>query len=175
MGVALADGNGAQAPALALALAALGYPTALFMDSDVPLAPPTIASLAAAGVAVFEYGSMLNTEQAIFTAANDQRVQDLLSIARQNHGEESVNGAIFPRTSMTLATVRDEFWTWELNSNLNAAQLRAAIADVAKNKKWFKELRYGREIGPTVWRIMGENNNAPLTQVLLRLEDWAYA
>jgi hypothetical protein len=175
MGVALADGNGAQAPSMALALAALGYPTALFMDSDVPLPPPTIASLAAAGVPIYEYGSMLNTEQAIFSAASDKMVQNLLAVARTNHGEESVSGAIFPRTGMSLATVREDFQTWELNSNLNAAQLRTAISDVAKNKKWFKELRYGREIGQIVWGIMGENNPAPLTQILLRLEQWAYA
>jgi hypothetical protein len=175
LGVALADGNGAQAPEMAIALANLGYPTALFMDSDVPLAPHTAAALLAAGVQVYEYGNMLNTEQAIFTAANDQRVQQLLDIARQNHGEESVNGAIFPRVGMTLATVREEFRTWELNCAMNAGQLRAVIADVAKSKRWFKEQRYGREIGPIVWNIFCEDHASPLTRTLLNLEGWAYA
>lgn len=175
LGVALADGNGAQAPEMAIALASLGYPTALFMDSDVPLAPPTIAALAAARVGVYEYGNMLNTEQAIFKAASDQRVQELLAIARENHGEESVNGALFPRIGLTHLTVRDHFKNWEFNCALNAVQLRTVVAEVAKNKKWFKEQRYGRQIGPIVWRIMGENSTAPLTQVLLHLEAWAYA
>jgi hypothetical protein len=175
LGVALADGNGAQAPEMALALASLGYPTALFMDSDVPLAPPTAAALVAAGVHVYEYGNMLNTEQAIFTAANDQRVQQLLDIARKNHGEEPVNGALFPRVGMTLATVREEFRTWELNCALNAAQLRAVIADLAKTKRWFKEQRYGREIGPIVWSIFCEDHASPLTRTLLNLEGWSYA
>ena len=175
LGVALADGNGAQAPEMAIALASLGYPTALFMDSDVPLAPQTAAALFAAGVQVYEYGDMLNTEQAIFTAANDQRVQQLLDIARKNHGEESVNGAIFPRVGMTLATVREEFRTWELNCVMNAGQLRSVIADVAKSKRWFKEQRYGREIGPIVWSIFCEDHVSPLTRTLLNLEGWAYA
>lgn len=175
LGVALADGNGAQAPEMAIALANLGYPTALFMDSDVPLAPATAAALLAAVVHVYEYGSMLNTEQAIFTAASNQRVQELLAIARENHGEESVNGALFPRIGLTHLTVREHFQNWELNCALNATQLRAVVAEVAKNKKWFKEQRYGRQIGPIVWSIMGENNPAPLTRVLLHLEAWAYA
>jgi hypothetical protein len=175
LGVALADGNGAQAPEMALALAGLGYPTALFMDSDVPLTPLTTATLAAAGVLVYEYGNMLNTEQAIFMAASDQRIQELLTIARENHGEESVNGALFPRIGLTHLTVREHFQNWELNCALNAGQLRTVVADVAKNKKWFKEQRYGRQIGPIIWSIMGENNPAPLTQILLRLEAWAYA
>jgi hypothetical protein len=175
VGVALADGNGAQAPELALALAALGYVTALFMDSDVPLTPPTVAALATAGVHVYEYGNMLNTEQAIFMAASNQTVQDLLTIVRANHGADSVNGALFPRLGMTHVTVQEPFGTWEVHAGLNAAQLRTVVADVAKAKKWFKEQRYGREIGPIVWRIMVENNPAPLTQVLLHLEGWAYA
>ena len=175
LGVALADGNGFEAPAMAFALAGLGYPTALFIDSDVPLVPATIASLTAAGVAIYEYGHGLNAEQAIFGAASDQRIQELLTIARANHGEESVNGALFPRLGLTHLTVRKEFRTWELNCALNAGQIRTVVADVAKTKKWFKEQRYGREIGQIVWNIMAENHQAPLTQVLLNLEAWAYA
>lgn len=57
LGAAVADGNGEQASSLALALAGLGYPAAMFRDSDTVLAPATIAALAAAGVPVFEYGA----------------------------------------------------------------------------------------------------------------------
>jgi hypothetical protein len=176
LGVALADGNGAEAPAMALALAGLGYPTALFMDSDVPLPPPTLASLAAAGVHIYEYGNFLNTEQAIFTAATDQKVQELLTIARANHGEESVNGCLFPRIAgFTHLNVREEFKTWELNCALDGTQLRRIVAEAAKTKKWFKEQRYGREIGPTVWSVVCEDHASPLTRTLLDLEAWCYA
>jgi len=176
LGVALADGNGAQAPEMALALANLGYPTALFMDSDVPLAPPTAAALMAAGVHVYEYGNMLNTEQAIFTAANNQRVQQLLTVAKANHGEDPVSDSLLPRIAgLTHLTIREDFSNWELNCELSAAELKTIVANVAKNKKWFKEQRYGREIGPIVWNIISENHQAPLTGALLHLEAWAYA
>lgn len=176
MGVALADGNGAQAPALALALAALGYPTALFMDSDVPLPPPTTASLSAARVAVFEYGSMLNTEQAIFSAARNPRVQELLDVARDNHGYEQVNDALFPHISgLSQATVKEDFQNWGHHCELTAAEAKTIVGNVAKNKKWFKEQRYGRQIGDIVWNIIEEDPQTPLAIALLGLEEWAYA
>ncbi|MEG0558093.1 MAG: AAA family ATPase, partial [Comamonas sp.] len=71
LGVALADGNGEQASSMALALAGLGYTTAIYRDSDTVLSPAIVAALAAADVPIFEYGGGLNTEQAIFSAASD--------------------------------------------------------------------------------------------------------
>lgn len=176
LGVAIADGNGSQAPEMALALASLGYPTAIFMDSDVALPAHTAWLLNRAGVKVFEYGEMLNTEQAVFSAASNQRVQELLDIARTNHGETQVNDALFPKIpGLTHVTIREHFKQWEFNCNFSDPELKLIVANVAKNKKWFKDQRYGREIGPIVWNIMGENPAAPLTQVLIHVEGWAYA
>lgn len=175
LGVAIADGNGSQAPEMALALASLGYPTAIFQDSDVPLAPPTLVKLEAAGVLVYEYGHGLNTEQAVFGAASNSRVQELLMVARANHGEDQVNDALFPKIpGLTHLTVKKEFGQWGNHCDLSEADAKMIVANVAKNKKWFKDQRYGREIGQIVWNIMGENHPAPLTQVLVRLEAWAY-
>lgn len=178
LGVALADGNGAEAPAMALGLAGLGYQTAIFMDSDVPLPPDVLAALASANVVIYEYGagSGLNTEQAIFYAASDVRVQQLLTIARTNHGEDSINDSLFPKIEgLTHTTVQHDFMTWVQNTNLSGIELRMIIAEVAKRRKWFKDQRYGREIGPVVWSIMGENNHTPLCQVMLKIEGWVYA
>lgn len=176
LSAAIADGNGSEAPAIALATAALGYQTAIFMDSDVLLPPPVALALAAANVTVFEYGHGLNTEQAMFSVASDLRVQQLLTMARANHGEDSVNGSVFPRIAgLTHATVRDDFASWSGHSGLNAAQLRAIVAEVAKTKKWFKDQRYGREIGGIVWNIIAESHPSPLSQVLLNVEGWIYA
>jgi hypothetical protein len=176
LGVALADGNGAEAPKLALALSALGYCTALFMDSDVPLPPAVDAELKAAGVAIYEYGSGLNTEQAMFTAASDLRVDELLSFAKNNHTENSVCDALMPKIQgANHLIVRQPFGTWAHAVDHSPAKLKTIVAEVAKNKKWFKELRFGREIGFTVWGIMGEDHHAPLTRTLLGLEGWVYA
>src|SRR5690606_11373126 len=59
LGSAIANGNGAEAVSLAVALAMLGYRVALFRDSDVPLTADEVADLGAGGVPVFEYGSLI--------------------------------------------------------------------------------------------------------------------
>lgn len=176
LGAAIADGNGGQASAMALSLANLGYPTALFMDSDVPLPPAEVAALAAVNVPVIEYGSNLNTEQAIFSFASDIRVQELLNLARTNHGDDSVNGCIFPKIpGMNATNVQQNFATWATASGKTGAELRTIIAEVALRKRWFKDQRIGRGLGPIVWAIVCENHTCALTRSLLAAEAWLYA
>lgn len=176
LGAAIADGNGEQASSLALALAGLGYPTAMFRDSDTVLAPVMIAALAAAGVPVFEYGGGLNTEQAIFSAANDELVQALLAYAREERGDATVDDSLnIQIPDVGIATIRSDFADWLIFSALDAMQLRSAIAEVAARKKWFKDQRIGRGLAPLVARIAAANAVAPLATALGQVEAWLYA
>lgn len=176
LGVAIADGNGAQAPAMALALHELGYETAIFRDSDASLSPAEQTSLAVAGIQVFEYGGDLNTEQAIFSAAPDELVQELLNFARDERGHDAIDNNIdikFP--GLTLAVIRETFSVWELHSDLEGPQLREAIAEVAVRKKWFKDQRIGRGLAPIVWRIAEAAPESLLARALHQAESWLYA
>lgn len=176
LGAAIADGNGGQASALAWSLANLGYPTALFMDSDVPLPPADAAALSAAGVQVIEYGNNLNTEQAIFSFASDFRVQELLNLAITHHGDDSVYGSLLPKIpGMNPANARQHFNTWATAFGKTSLELREIISEVASRKKWFKDQRIGRGLGPIVWAIAGENHTCALTRALLTVEAWLYA
>lgn len=178
LSVALADGNGSQATAMALGLAGLGYQVAMFMDSDVPLAPDVIAQLAGAKVPIIEYGvgTMLNTEQAIFVPASDAHIQELLVVARKNHGDDSLNESLLARLpGMNHLSIQQDFSSWAAITGISAPQIRLVIAEVAKRKKWFKEQRYGREIAPIVWNVICHDHNSPLTRVFLALEGWIYA
>lgn len=176
LGAAIADGNGEQASSLALALAGLGYPTAMFRDSDTVLAPATIAALAAVSVPVFEYGGGLNTEQAIFSAANDELVQAVLAYAREERGNGAVDDNLSTQISdVGIAMIRGDFADWFQLSKLDAVQIREAIAEVAARKKWFKDQRIGRGLAPLVARIVSENAAAPLATTLAQVEAWLYA
>ena len=107
LGVALADGNGEQASSMALALAGLGYTTAIYRDSDTVLSPAIVAALAAADVPIFEYGGGLNTEQAIFSAASDALVQELLVYAREERGDDAIdNNLDIKIPDLDIATIR---------------------------------------------------------------------
>jgi hypothetical protein len=176
VGAAIADCNGEQACSMALSLARLGYVTAIYRDSDTVLTSATTAELAAAGVSVFEYGGGLNTEHAIFSAASDAMVQELLTQAREERGDDAIdNNLDIKIPDLDIATIRDDFGIWEIFSEMNGAQLREAIAEVAARKKWFKDQRIGRGLAPFVWRIVMENAASPLATALAHAEAWLYA
>lgn len=176
LGAAITDGNGNQACALALALADLGYPTALFRDSDVALPPGDVADLVDAGVPVFEYGELLNTEQAIFSVANDAAVQALLGYTRLQRGDDTVNdnlAAKIPGLDRTNAGI--DFGEWEDTFGKSGEELREIIAEVTSRKKWFKDQRIGRGLASHAWGIAVSNPDSPLAKTLAAVEAWLYA
>ncbi|KMJ87822.1 hypothetical protein ACH58_25950 [Achromobacter xylosoxidans] len=176
LGAAIADGNGEQACSMALALASLGYATAIYRDSDTALTVATLANLARADIPVFEYGDALNTEQAIFSAASDSMVQELLTYSREERGDDAINNNLDIKIpDLGIVTIREPFVLWELNSAMDGSQLREAIAEVAAKKKWFKDQRIGRGLAPYVWRIATDNPASPLATVLAQVEAWLYA
>lgn len=176
LGSAIANGNGAEAVALAVALSNLGYPVALFRDSDIPLTVGETAELEVALIPVFEYGHMLNTEQAIIYAASDEMVQHLLEQIRNERGVDPVNDSIFPAIpGMSKALVAQDFSTWELNTDFTAQELRERLAGVVGRKKWFKDSRISRDIAPIVWSIATADVTQPLARTFTQVEEWLYA
>jgi energy-coupling factor transporter ATP-binding protein EcfA2 len=182
LGAAIADGNGGEACMLALTLAKLGYRTALFRDSDDQLSTGQIAKLALAGVPVIEYGDGLYTELAIFSAANDVRVQELLLHAREDRGNDFIDNNLAAKIDdLNVETIRLNFEDWALLSVKTDEELRVAIAEVAaskdkeKNKKpWFKDQRLGRSLAPFVWNIAAEDPASSLAVALAAVEAWLY-
>lgn len=176
LGAAITDGNGNEACSLALALAALGYSVALFRDSDVALTAANIADLAKKDVPVFEYGDMLNTEQALFTVADDNAVQALLEYTRLQRGEDSVNDNLAAKIpGLNRANASISFNEWEDTFGKSGEELREIIAEVTSRKKWFKDQRIGRGLAPHVWGIASENPESPLAKTLAAVEAWLYA
>jgi hypothetical protein len=176
LGVALADGNGEQACAMAMALASLGYDTAIYRDSDTTLLIETVKDVNAMGIQIFEYGGGLNTEQAIFSAAPDSLVQELLAYARAEKGNDAIDNNLDIRIpDLGIASIREDFASWALFTDLDGTQIREAISDVASRKKWFKDQRIGRGLAPMVWRIAMATPTSPLAQTLTQVEAWLYA
>ena len=175
LGAAIADGNGGQACAIASALSDLGYQVALYRDSDVPLTPDEILLLTTSKVQVIEYGSTLNTEQAVFLDAPDPYVQELLGHLRAEYGDDAVDNNLDNAIpDLTLADIRGPFASWELITALDGRQLRNAIAGVVHKRKWFKSQHAGRKLAPFVWKIAGASQHAPLTLCILNVEGWLY-
>jgi hypothetical protein len=174
--VAIADGNGEQAPELALALKALGYETVLFRDSDTAVSADNAALLNGAGIQTIEYGGGLNTERAIFGAADDDAVQAVLEYLRSERGVDSVNQSLDAGIpDLGLDVIQGPFGAWSLVGPHDDAALRRGIADVAARKKWLKDQRVSRGVAPIVERIARANPNSALAMALVRAETWMYA
>ncbi|KAF1699907.1 ATP-dependent nuclease [Pseudoxanthomonas kaohsiungensis] len=174
-GTALADGNGNQAPSIALALAKLGFTVALFRDSDIPLAINDVAALAASAVQVIEYGGSLNTEQAVFHAASDALVQSSLTFLRSEYSDGAVNDNVAAAIGdLTPKDVAGDFGLWEMVSAMDGAALREAIARAADKKRWFKNQRVARDYGPIAWQIASASPSSRFSKALIAVEDWLY-
>lgn len=175
LGSAIADGNGGQACSLALCLAGLGYTTALYRDSDVPLSQKQVDDLAAAKVPVFEYGDLLDTEHALFTIASDVQMQNFLAYARAERGDGAVNDNLLTALDLDRENIVLDFSLWELFSSLTAAELRNVTAKVFADKKWFKDQRIGRGLAPIAWDVSLANPAAPFSVAVAAAEAWLYA
>lgn len=176
LGSAIADGNGGQAISMAVELSKLGYATALYRDSDVPLTPAQNTELATHHIPVFEYGNGLNTEQAIISVAFDAHVQELLTYTRGQRGDDSVDGCLLNKLAgYDRAGIALEFSLWPHLHGQDDMTLRSAIAEVTANKKWFKDQRIGRGLAPIVWKIAQASPASPLALTLASAEAWLYA
>jgi len=171
----IADGNGEQATQIALSLVELGYKCAIFRDSDTTIPTINLEELSAKGISVFEYGGGLNTEQAIFSAASDEQVEELLDYARQERGTDAINNNLeISIPGITLDVIRGPFGIWSLFVDPDANQLREVIAGLASRKKWFKDQRIGRGLAPIVWRVIEAAEESPLSKTIIQVEEWLY-
>lgn len=174
LGAAITDGNGSQAGAIAVALSKLGYEVAVFRDSDLALTADQAEAIASRGIPVFEYGHLLNTEQAIFSAAATSRVQELLEYAREERGDAVTDNFSSKLKHIDRATAEMDFEVWEIVSDLDSVALRMAVSEIVCNKRWFKDQRVGRGLAPIVWMIASDDHASPLAQALLSVESWLY-
>jgi len=174
-GVALVDGEGTKAPALALSLAALGYPVAIYRDSDRPLGPDELRDIVASQISVFEYNGSIDTESALISAANDRQVQELIDLARSAKGRDAVSAHLeHCMTSLTSQISDRDFAEWGTLLGVNGADLRKTVSATASNRNWFKELRTGRAMAPIAWEIIEGAPTSPVASCVAALESWLY-
>jgi energy-coupling factor transporter ATP-binding protein EcfA2 len=141
-GVAIADGGGEQAPSVAKALCDLGYSTALLADSDRPLNPdrPTLESR---GVVVFCWEDNFAIEERIVQDLPWDGVAELVCLAMDQWGRESVRDAVADKAGMSPNDLGGDPTAW-----LESAELRGAVGKAAKEhsvgkpkrKGWFKRV-----------------------------------
>jgi ABC-type nitrate/sulfonate/bicarbonate transport system ATPase subunit len=173
LGTWLADGAGSQGTATALELASLGYTTALFRDSDVPLLPVVRAKLLAAHVDIYEWDGKLATEQRMFTDASWPTVQKLLDIAYAARTSASVLDQVADALGVpNLPSPQVSDWRATGKSD---DDVRNALGKVAHKNGWYKNTTYGELVGETLGAEIRATPTTPMAQLLSKLEAWLYA
>lgn len=140
--------NGGGNPSMfnrALTFGNLGYRTALFMDSDVPVPQDILSRLREVNVSVFCWPEGQATEDVIFNSVPSNLILQLLSIAEDWKSADSVDGKI--------RAVSNNQLNLHLCQTAFTDDMRPLLAKCAKEKNWFKDVepaeRVMREvIGP---------------------------
>jgi hypothetical protein len=171
----IADGNGAEAPAIALGLRGLGYEVAVYRDSDTALAADVAARFAAAGILVIEYGGGLDVEHAIISEADDAQMQRLIEHLRAERGDGKINDNLRAALGLEPAEIVLGFDTWELASPHDAAEIRQRIADICVERRWLKDQRIARGAGPIAWEVARSRPESPLARSLDAARTWLHA
>lgn len=172
-GVALADGNGTEAPKTALALASLGYDVALLGDSDRPLVPDK-TTLESGGVRVIQWADGKTLEERIVQDLPWQGVAEVVRLAVEQRGEEGVRDAIKARLSSPPVGLTGDPQEW-LNLGVDEAALRSAVGSAAKNGKgWFKRVGLAEELALIVITHWNAIVATDLGQKVAQLKTWAH-
>jgi len=149
-GVHCADGGGDAMFARAEIFSTLGYPTAIFKDSDKAAQHYEHSARAiAAGISVFEWNHNRATEDTIFAACPPAVVPELLDIAIERKGADSIAANILSHSnqSVTLDDCRARF----------TDNHRVILAKAANKKSWFKDIEPAENVARNV---IGPNYDA---------------
>ena len=171
-GTTTMDGGGQQAVGRAIGFVRLGYETALFVDSDVPIEVTTASK---AGVQVIQWADSVSTEERI---ARDLPEEDLerfvrlaIDLVEDQDAVLSAIGAQLPVGIDPLKTPNVLSW---VSSTAPIDAVREAIGKAAKKKKWFKGIEQGQRLGDLIGELLPQMGGSDTVTKTAELEDFAY-
>ena len=175
-GAVLVDGGGgAQSLQRARNFQCLGYLTCALLDNDDRGIDPRVTSTEAAGVAVHRWSEGCNIEHEIVRVLPLAGVQEVVDLAVEFRGEQSVVAAVAAKLDGAGLT-GTQVATWLQQALGDECALRSAIADAAvvKKKEWFKRQDRGEELAGVVIAHWAELADTHVMSVFEGLRDFAY-
>jgi putative ATP-dependent endonuclease of OLD family len=165
-GVYCADGGGDNLFARAKVFNSLGYPTAIFKDSDKAdqHQVPTTAAIGM-GIQVFEWLDNNATEDALFLSCPEYLILSLLKIAIDRKGEDAIKAHIlkFSNNQITLNDCQEHF----------SDSHRTLLAKAANKKSWYKDIEPAESLARHTIGPNFQSFTPVLTKTLTDLFEWA--
>lgn len=176
LGVCLSDGHGStDAPRRAEVLTSLGYEVLLVIDNDDRGSDPGVTKATTAGSQLVRWELDHSIEDETVDALTDDGLAELIALAAEIKGEESVLGAVGDRLpgKPRLTGLSPAAW---VSASCPIEQVRGAIAAAAKSKSgsWFKLEATGEQLGELLWNRWAEIASSPLSVGLAKLYLFAY-
>lgn len=168
-GVQCADGGGDNMFDRAKVFTSLGYPTALFKDSDVVHAQHLTSTQEAqnSGVSIYEWGNGLSTESAIFISCPNTCVAPLLAAAIEWKGQDTID--------QHIKNFSNNQYNLEMCLNQFQDNMRQVLSAAAGKKGWYKDIHPAENIAKNIICQNYGQFSEQLTVAVNNLFQWAHS
>lgn len=166
-GVALQHGEGGSEVApRATAFRLLGYDVAGLMDNDDRSVDAAVAEAGVAGAIIFRWNYGFNLETQLVSQLSENELSEFLQLAVARRSSEStvINDLTDAADGLVISSLAVADW---ITTNTSIDVARTTVAKAAIDKKWFKEVPGGRELG--LW-LMDHRTSPGVTDTMATLE-----
>lgn len=169
-GCVVIDGGGTpNAEAMAEHLIDLGYQVCALLDSDEAPDQACIDRVKAKHGTVTLWPGNCSTEERMFLDVPWQTVRELVTLAVELKGEDSVLATINNRCSeQDINQIAD----LTLPEAIDNEAFRRAIGQTAKNKSWYKSITNGERLALIVGPCLDQVQDKPFAQTISILRQW---
>ena len=174
VGVALQHGEGGSEVALRTSLfRSLGYEAVGLMDNDDRTVDAAVTEAEEAGSTILRWKRGLNLETQLVSQLSESELSGLLqlAVARRSSDSTVINDLNDAANGFVISSLEVTDW---IVASTTLEDARAAIAKAAVDKKWFKDVAGGRELGRWLMGCRTSPGVADAVAILSRLHDFIF-
>lgn len=169
-GISIANGQGSNYLDRSKKLASLGYPILLFIDSDLKsYSKKEKDDMEEIGITLVQWKDKRHTEASIFSDLPFNCFQQLINIAVDYKGEESIKSL----TSIFLSKIKNcNIQDWR--TSYTEDEIKAGLIAASNKGEWYKRTDQGRKVGEIITDNMANIKNTDMEKCINEIKKWAY-
>lgn len=151
----------------------LGYPTCMLVDNDDRSIDQSVTDARSAGVIVQRWTLGNSLEDEVIQTLAIDGVQAVVDAAVAIRGEQSIQAVVGAKLGCTGLAGTDVV-AWQEQADAGESSIRAAVAQAAREKEWFKREDRGAELAEVVSAHWDGVEGTHLMAVIGALREFAY-
>lgn len=174
LGTVVVNGKGGTQPTQrAMNFQQLGYPTCMLVDNDDRSIDQSVTDAKRAGVIVQRWTLGNSLEDEVIQTLAIDGLQAVVDAAVAIRGEQSIQAVVGARLGCTGLAGTDVF-AWQVQATAGESSIRAAVAQAAREKEWFKREDRGEDLAEVVSAHWDGVEGTHLMAVIGALREFAY-